>query len=221
MTAYDPDSDPLTYSWSKVSGPGSVTFADAGSSTTQASFSTAGSYDIRVTVSDGELSNTSSTTVTVVEPNLAPVIDTPASAAPSVIEIDHQTTLSVSASDPNGDSLSYSWSKVSGPGSVNFSNGNLSTTQASFSTIGTYSLKVTVSDGALSATSSTLVTVNPPAPDPIINETGTVTASQSSRDSWKTVNLQNAFSDPVVIFSPLTYNDQSSQYYVNFLPVEN
>ena len=197
----------LTYSWSKVSGPGTVSFTNANSASTQASFNTAGTYSLRVTVSDGSLTTTSSTSVTVVEPNLAPVINVAASASPSVIDLDSQTNLSVSASDSNGDALTYSWSKVSGSGTVSFSNPNSPTTLASFGNTGTFTLRVTVSDGSLSSTSSTMVTVNQPAPDPIINESGSVTVSQANRDSWNTVNLQRNFNNPVVIFSPLTYNE--------------
>src|SRR5205807_1307490 len=43
--------------WSTVSGPGSVTFANASSVTTAASFSAAGSYVLRLTASDSQLSS--------------------------------------------------------------------------------------------------------------------------------------------------------------------
>src|SRR5262249_47971486 len=54
----------LTYTWSVVSGTG-VTFASPSSSRTQASFSLAGTYTLRVTVSDGQLSSTADVVVTV------------------------------------------------------------------------------------------------------------------------------------------------------------
>jgi len=206
VSASDPDGDTLTYTWAKVSGPGTVNFSNASAANTQASFSTAGSYSLRVTVSDGSLSTTSSVNVNVTELNLAPVIDVAASASPSTLEIDNQTTLTVTASDPNGDSLSYSWTKVNGPGSVSFSNSNSRTTTASFTEAGTYSLRVSVSDGSLSTTSSVNVNVTLPEPDQIVNETGIASISQTSRDVWQTVNLTKTFNDPVILFSPLTYN---------------
>ena len=46
----------LTYTWSKVSGPGAVTFGNASLLNTTASFSAAGSYTLRLTVSDSALS---------------------------------------------------------------------------------------------------------------------------------------------------------------------
>jgi len=43
----------LTLAWSKVSGPGTVTFANAAAPNTSASFSTAGTYVLRLTANDG------------------------------------------------------------------------------------------------------------------------------------------------------------------------
>jgi len=53
----------LTFTWSKVSGPGNVTFANASALSTAASFSTAGTYVLRLTVSDGSLSTSDDLTV--------------------------------------------------------------------------------------------------------------------------------------------------------------
>jgi K319-like protein/parallel beta helix pectate lyase-like protein len=51
--------------WSVVSGPGTVTFADANAASTSATFSTAGPYELRLTGSDGELSASDTVSVTV------------------------------------------------------------------------------------------------------------------------------------------------------------
>ena len=58
-------SNKLTIAWSKVSGPGNVTFANASSPTTTAQFSAAGSYVLRLTASDGALSASDDVSVTV------------------------------------------------------------------------------------------------------------------------------------------------------------
>ncbi|MGH9367832.1 MAG: DUF1800 family protein [Thermoanaerobaculia bacterium] len=47
----------LTYAWSEVSGPGAVTFADASAAATSASFSLAGTYVLRLSVSDSVLTD--------------------------------------------------------------------------------------------------------------------------------------------------------------------
>jgi hypothetical protein len=55
----------LTTTWSKVSGPGTVTFGNAAAVDTTASFSAPGTYVLRLTASDGELSTNDDATVTV------------------------------------------------------------------------------------------------------------------------------------------------------------
>ncbi|HYG76395.1 MAG TPA: PKD domain-containing protein [Planctomycetota bacterium] len=63
--------------------------------------------------------------------------------------------------------VSVSWSKVSGAGTVTFSAATALSTSATFSAAGTYVLRLTASDGALSGSDSVSVTVNPaPAPLP-------------------------------------------------------
>ncbi len=54
--------------WSKASGPGKVTFADAGEPATTATFSAAGDYDLKLTASRGKLSDSSTLVVKVVSP---------------------------------------------------------------------------------------------------------------------------------------------------------
>ena len=54
--------------WSVVSGPGTVTFADATAASTSATFSVAGPYELRLTGSDGELSASDTVNVTAAAP---------------------------------------------------------------------------------------------------------------------------------------------------------
>ena len=55
----------LTSTWSKVSGPGTVTFADPSSASTTATFSAEGVYELQLTGSDSALSAADKVTVTV------------------------------------------------------------------------------------------------------------------------------------------------------------
>jgi alpha-tubulin suppressor-like RCC1 family protein len=55
----------LTRTWSRVSGPGTVTFANASAEDTTASFSVAGTYVLRLTATDGALTNSDDVTITV------------------------------------------------------------------------------------------------------------------------------------------------------------
>jgi len=70
---------------------------------------------------------------------------------------------------PNGSSVTYGWTQVGGPsGNVIFSNPSSLATTATFTQIGTYVMRLTASDGALSSSSDVTVTVLP---------TGTVQAA--------------------------------------------
>ena len=66
--------------WSKVSGPGTVTFADANAASTTATFSAAGEYVLRVSADNGETTAASTLTVKVELPppakQLSPVVTT-------------------------------------------------------------------------------------------------------------------------------------------------
>ena len=55
----------VTTAWSKVSGPGTVTFGDAATVDTTAGFSVAGVYVLRLTANDGVLASTDDVTITV------------------------------------------------------------------------------------------------------------------------------------------------------------
>ena len=55
------------------------------------------------------------------------------------------------------------WSMTSGPGTVTFGNINAASTTATFSTAGTYVLRLTASDTVLTAYAQCTITVNPAA----------------------------------------------------------
>ena len=74
--------------------------------------------------------------------------------------------LAGSATDADGDVLTYAWSKQSGPGSVTFSSPQSLASLATFPNPGTgpavYVLGLTASNAFVSSTSNITVTVNPP-----------------------------------------------------------
>jgi hypothetical protein len=74
-TANDDDlpNGTLVTSWSKVSGPGTVTFANASARSTTATFSVAGAYELQLTANDGALSASDLVIITV-NSNPAPVM---------------------------------------------------------------------------------------------------------------------------------------------------
>jgi hypothetical protein len=70
-----PAGAPVTVTWAKSAGPGTVSFAAPNSVDTTAGFSAAGTYTLSLTAGDTQLSASDTMTVTVTDPN-APVTDT-------------------------------------------------------------------------------------------------------------------------------------------------
>lgn len=152
-----------TVSWAKMSGTGTVTFSNPTSSNTTASFSTAGTYVLRITVSDSILSSTKDVTVTVNAPqNQPPVVNAGVDQTITLPSTASLVGLVTDDGQPNPPAqTTVSWSKISGSGTVTFSNPTSLTTTATFSTAGTYVLRLTASDSALTATDDIQVVVNP------------------------------------------------------------
>jgi hypothetical protein len=95
--------------------------------------------------------------------NGQPPAITSASANPNPVT-GTTTQLTVTATDPNGGSLTYIWSLVSGPTGVTFDSNNGTTSgnsvTATFSMAGSYTFQVTVTDSlGLSSTQNVTVTV--------------------------------------------------------------
>ena len=172
----------VTTTWSKVSGPGTVTFADASAIDTTASFSVAGSYTLRLTANDSALTTSDDVVITVNGANQAPNVN----AGPDqTITLPANATLDGTVTDdglpnPPG-AVTTTWSKVSGPGTVTFADPNAIDTTAGFSVAGSYTLRLTANDSALTGSDDIVITVN--RPDPIFAdgfESGTLSAWSSS-----------------------------------------
>ena len=150
---------PLTYAWTKVSGPADVTFATPAAAATTATFTLAGTYVLRLTASDGELSASADMTVVVNPGNAAPVVN---AGADQSIDFSQPAILAGSATDdglPAGSALTYQWSVAGNAPGVTFSNASAATTTATFTAVGTYVLRLTVSDSALSGSDDVTIHV--------------------------------------------------------------
>lgn len=164
-----PSGSSLTVTWSKLSGPGAVTFANANAAATTASFTIAGTYVLRLTASDTQLTSTSDVTVTVNPEDHAPAVN----AGPDVtVAMPNAAALAGTATDdglPSGASLTSTWTVVSGPGTITFADSHAATTTATFAASGTYVLRLTASDTQLSASDEVTVTVDPRNVAPTVN----------------------------------------------------
>ena len=112
----------LTYLWEAASAPETVEFVDATARETSFTALASGSYTIRLTVSDGELSASDSVRIevppSVVDTNLPPVAD---AGLDQQVQVGSPVTLNGSASaDPDGEDalLSFQWSLGNSPVSV-------------------------------------------------------------------------------------------------------
>jgi RHS repeat-associated protein len=159
----------VTTQWTFVSGPGAVAFADAGAPVTTATFSVAGTYVLRLTADDGELSSSDEVTVTAAPENQAPVVN---AGADQFVELPQPASLAGTATDdglPDGSSLTKSWTLASGPGEVTFADATQLATTATFTQPGTYVLRLTATDGRFSISDDLTVTVDPANAAPTVD----------------------------------------------------
>jgi VCBS repeat-containing protein len=166
LTASDVDGNPLTYSLVTVPANGTLSGTAPNLTYTPVSnYSGADSFTFKV--NDGTAdSNVATITITVQAPvNQAPTVN---AGSDQVIVYPNAAVLTGNVTDdglPSG-SLSYTWSKVSGPGAVGFTPTNGSTTSGTpftatvtFTKAGSYTLRLTGRDGALSSTDDVIVNV--------------------------------------------------------------
>jgi len=165
--------------WAQISGPAAVNIAQVTSTSVKVSFPAAGVYVIKLTANDGQFSTEATITITVTTSggNQPPTV----SAGPSQsIQLPQNTvTLNGYAADdglPAGSTLLVSWSEISGPASISFSNPSSVATQATFSVAGVYVLQLSASDSQLQTTAQVTITVAnafvPPPTPPSVSFTG-------------------------------------------------
>jgi hypothetical protein len=145
ISASDANGDPLTYSATGLPAGLSI---NATSGVISGNPSTAGVSNVTVTVSDGEDSAATSFSWTLVDPNAAPSITNPGDQSG---ETGTAVNLPISASDANGDSLTYSATGLPAGLSINASTGVIT---GNPTTAGVSNVTVTVSDGEDSAATS-------------------------------------------------------------------
>jgi RHS repeat-associated protein/uncharacterized repeat protein (TIGR01451 family) len=150
----------LAFSWSKVAGPGTVTFANASSPNTSATFSDSGTYLLRLTASDSQLTGSAQMRVTVLPFNDPPVVN--AGPDQTIIWPANTVTLAGIATDdgmPAGSVLKTNWAFVSGPTAVLFGDPTVLNTTVRFNSPGTYILRLTADDSQFRSSDDVTITV--------------------------------------------------------------
>ncbi|HEX5588373.1 MAG TPA: hypothetical protein VFZ17_13755, partial [Acidimicrobiia bacterium] len=151
----------VTVTWSRVSGPSTVTFGNPNALATTVSGLVAGDYQLRLSASDGDLTSMDELTVHVVA-NQPPVVgagsDQTIAAPASSVNLSGTATDDGKPNPPGA--MTFTWSRVSGPTTVTFGTPNaLATTVSGLTGVGDYVLRLTANDGAVSASDDLVVHV--------------------------------------------------------------
>ncbi len=227
ISATDLDTDPLIYS--ALNPPAGATF-DTGTQVFSwtPTYEQADSYSVNFTVTDGEFTDFEEITITVNNVNRAPVLDPIGDKNVAEGEL---LAFTVSASDPDGDALTYAAQNM--PAGAGFDAGTRTFSWTpTFDQAGDYAVNVTVSDGALMDYEEIVITVTnvnrAPVLDPIGNKDVaegnllqfTVSATDPDGDAltYAAMNIPSGsvFDPSSRTFSWTPTNSQSGSYTLNF-----
>lgn len=143
----DPDGDKLTYTWTNENGERIATGVKPQIELTK------GTHRIKLTVSDGELSDTDTVVITISN-NRAPLANAGNNQSKTITGEKVTVTLDGSkSSDPDGDRLTYRWADEDGDRIATGEKPQIELTE------GTHRIKLTVSDGELSDTDTVVIRI--------------------------------------------------------------
>jgi uncharacterized protein YodC (DUF2158 family) len=137
-----PSSGIVTYNWTQVSGPGTVTFGTPDAQNTTVSADTDGTYICRLTVTDNA-GNTEFDEFTLIWDTTSPTVNAGSNATVNGLYTQDATIF-----DATSGIAIYNWTQVSGPGTVTFGTPDAEDTTVSASADGTYVLRITITDAA-------------------------------------------------------------------------
>ena len=167
VNASDPDNDTLTYSYTATGGTAEGTGPDARFNTSGLA---EGTYTVTAKVDDGKGGTAScAADITVAKkPNQPPTISCATDHSP--IMPGERTGITATASDPDGDPLTYSYSATGGQVTGDGPKASFDSTGLS---AGSYTVKCSVSDGkGGTADANTTVDVQQPPPPPQASKVG-------------------------------------------------
>lgn len=149
----DPDGDNLSYMWVQVGGP-DVEIADPMARRASFTPTEEGDYEFELTVEDGEFAATDAVTITAM--NMAPNVTV---TGPALVVTDVEVTFTATATDPDGDALTFDWT-VTDPSGVEVATGTGTSIAFTPADFGSHTVTVEVSDGTNEVTATHTVDVN-------------------------------------------------------------
>jgi len=165
ISASDADNDPVSYSAGGL--PAGATFSSRTFSWTP-DYAQAGNYDVSFVASDGHAQDSEAVTISVNNVNRAPAL---ASIGNRSVAENSLLSFSLSASDPDGDTLIYS--AVGLPTGATFSGEEFGWTPT-YEQMGSYAVTFAASDGAIQDSETITISVRnvnrPPVLDTIANQ---------------------------------------------------
>jgi hypothetical protein len=152
--------NPLTRTWSQISGPGTATFSpDVTVEDPTVSFTQTGVYVLQLEASDTEFTVNDTVTITVTA-NTQPVVE--AGSNQTINFPDNTANMAATVTDNVPTSYTLSWSVDSAPGGATYSFSNAAIEDPVFTatnnTPGTYILRLTANDGEYSVFDTVTIT---------------------------------------------------------------
>ncbi len=219
--ATDPDGTALTYSASGLPTGASLTGSTFSWTPT---YSQAGSYNVTFTVSDGQAQDSETVTIMVANVDRPPVL---ADVDSQTVNAGNALSFTLSATDPDGDSLTYSGSPL--PSGATLTGQTFAWTPTD-TQAGSYAITFTASDGTLASSKTVSMTVTVPNAAPVlatignrsVNENQTLAFTISATDAegdaitYSTTGLPGGASLTGQAFSWTPTYTQAGSYNVTF-----
>ncbi|WP_159434959.1 tandem-95 repeat protein [Rubritalea squalenifaciens] len=183
---------PLSYTWTQISGPQAV-IANPQLAATQVTFSDYGVYGFRVEVSDGQFASNLDISIGYPDPdgNKPPQVSL---LSEYQVVLPSPLTMSASITDDakTSETVDIQWTVLSNPdgGAATISDATVTNPTIEFSEPGAYQLQVSVSDGEYTTTAQTTVIVRTNTPPSLSLQTE-YTIVQPSGQQLMTVSVQD------------------------------
>ncbi len=173
VSAIDPDGDILTYTATGMP-EGAILNSTSKTFSWTPGYTQAGSFTVRIHVSDGSLTVSQDVLINVNQVNLSPEL---ATIANQTVDEGKLLQFTISATDPDGDNLAYAATGMPEGANIDPATHNFSWTP-NYTQAGAYTVNFQVSDGSLTVSQDVFITVNQVNLPPEITSIGDQTVDE-------------------------------------------